>query len=395
MKLKDCCTIIAGQSPESKYYNEIGDGLPFFQGKADFGEIYPTIRIYCSQPVKIAEKDDILLSVRAPVGPTNLSPGRVCIGRGLCAIRPNPEILNVNYVLTFFKYFEIQLAQKGTGTTFNSITQNLIRNLEIPVPNLAEQEKIVIRIDELFSELDNAQEVLQATKLQLEVYRQAVLEEAFKGNLIGKSIGAQKHPLGKLIEKPRYGTSKKCSYTFENTRTPVYRIPNINYRDGCIDHEDIKYAALSENEKQNLKLKTGDILIIRSNGSVSLVGRAAIVGDEDLDGAFAGYLMRLRIKDPSILSPQFLLRFLQSHTARIYIESKAKSTSGVNNINSDEIREIPIPMYSVSDQNKIINEIESRLSVCDNIDNIIYLAMQQEEALRHSILKQAFEGGLK
>ena len=94
MKLKDCCTIIAGQSPESKYYNTEGIGIPFFQGKADFGEVYPTIRVYCSQPTKIAEKDDILLSVRAPVGPTNLSPGRVCIGRGLTAIRPS-EILNL------------------------------------------------------------------------------------------------------------------------------------------------------------------------------------------------------------------------------------------------------------------------------------------------------------
>ena len=59
--LRDCCTIIAGQSPESKYYNTEGNGLPFFQGKADFGELYPTVRVYCSQPTKIAEKDDILL----------------------------------------------------------------------------------------------------------------------------------------------------------------------------------------------------------------------------------------------------------------------------------------------------------------------------------------------
>ena len=85
-KLKDCCTIIAGQSPESKYYNADGIGLPFFQGKADFGELYPSIRVFCSQPTKTAEKDDILLSVRAPVGPTNLAPCKVCIGRGLMSV---------------------------------------------------------------------------------------------------------------------------------------------------------------------------------------------------------------------------------------------------------------------------------------------------------------------
>ena len=178
MKLKDCCTIIAGQSPESKYYNTDGIGLPFFQGKADFGELFPTIRVYCSQPTKIAEKDDILLSVRAPVGPTNLAPCQVCIGRGLTAIRPS-GILNLKYVLFFFRFFEAQLQQKGTGTTFNAITQDIVKNLEIPVPPLDGQKHIVARIEELFSQLDAGVEMLKKTKAQLAVYRQAVLEEAF------------------------------------------------------------------------------------------------------------------------------------------------------------------------------------------------------------------------
>ena len=106
-KLKECCTLIAGQSPKSKYYNTEGVGVPFFQGKADFGDLYPTIRVYCSQPIKLAEKNDILLSVRAPVGSTNLSPGVVCIGRGLTAVRPNDN-LNLKYLLYFpltFVYF--------------------------------------------------------------------------------------------------------------------------------------------------------------------------------------------------------------------------------------------------------------------------------------------------
>ena len=177
-KLKECCTIIAGQSPESKYYNSNGDGLPFFQGKADFGELYPSIRVYCSQPTKIAEKDDILLSVRAPVGPTNLAPCKVCIGRGLTAIRPS-EVLLTRYVLLFFRYFEAQLASKGTGTTFKAITQDVVKNLEIPIPPLPEQERIVARIEELFSQLDAGVETLKKTKAQLAVYRQAVLKEAF------------------------------------------------------------------------------------------------------------------------------------------------------------------------------------------------------------------------
>lgn len=127
-KLQDCATIIAGQSPESKYYNTVGDGIPFFQGKADFGELYPSARVYCTNPTKIAQYNDILLSVRAPVGPTNLSPGKVCIGRGLAAIRPDSS-LNLKYLLYYFRYFESQLSSKGTGTTFKAITQKTIKNL--------------------------------------------------------------------------------------------------------------------------------------------------------------------------------------------------------------------------------------------------------------------------
>lgn len=349
-KLKDCCIVIAGQSPESKYYNTIGEGMPFFQGKADFGDLYPTVRVYCSQPRKIAEKDDILLSVRAPVGPTNLAPCRVCIGRGLTAIRPSSDLLT-KYVLLFFRYFEAQLASKGTGTTFKAITQDVVKNFEIPVPSLDEQERIVAQIEELFSELDSGVETLKTVKAQLEVYRQAVLQKAFNGDLTN-SKWLKFDALGSYIEKPRYGTSKKCSYSRDKNSTAVYRIPNIDYEIGGIDHSDIKYATFTDAELQELQLENEDILIVRSNGSVSLVGRAAMIEKADIDGTFAGYLMRLRIKDKSVLCPQFLLLYLQSHKARTYIESKAKSTSGVNNINSGEICALPIPLFKYDEQQK-------------------------------------------
>lgn len=167
-KLQDCATIIAGQSPESKYYNSTGEGIPFFQGKADFGELYPKVRVYCSSPNKIAQYNDILLSVRAPVGPTNLSPGTVCIGRGLAAIRPD-DSLDLKYLLYYFRYFETQLSAKGTGTTFKAINQKLIKNLEIPIPPLNEQSRIVAHIEELFSELDKSVDTLKTTKEQLKV----------------------------------------------------------------------------------------------------------------------------------------------------------------------------------------------------------------------------------
>ena len=388
-KLKDCCKIIAGQSPESKYYNTNGEGLPFFQGKADFGDLYPRIRVYCLQPTKIAEKDDILLSVRAPVGPTNLAPCQVCIGRGLTAIRPSDKLLTDPKP----GFFEVQLALKGTGTTFKAITQDVVKNLEIPIPSLLEQKRIVARIEELFSQLDAGVETLKKTKAQLAVYRQAVLKEAFEGRLTD-SDPEKIVRLGDYIETPRYGTSKKCGYDSGRDRSAVYRIPNIDHKSGRISHDDIKYAQFTESELSGIRLRQGDILIIRSNGSVSLVGRAAMVCDTDVTGTFAGYLMRLRIMEPETLLPKFLLLFLQSHQARIYIENKAKSTSGVHNINSTEISELKLPLYALDTQYAIVEAIESRLSVCDSIEQTVDTALQQAEAMRQSILKKAFEGEL-
>lgn len=234
-KLKDCCTIIAGQSPESKYYNTEGIGIPFFQGKADFGALYPEIRVYCSQPTKIAEKDDILLSVRAPVGPTNLAPCCVCIGRGLTAIRPS-EKLNLKYLLYFFRYFEAQLQKKGTGTTFKAITQDIIKNLEVPVPAISEQKRIVAHIEELFSHLDRGVEKLKKVKQQLAVYRQAVLKEAFD----------KYHdfvPLGQISERifdgPFGSHLKTADYTNNGVR--VVRLENV--KSGWFDDSKQSYVS--------------------------------------------------------------------------------------------------------------------------------------------------------
>lgn len=265
--------------------------------------------------------------------------------------------------------------------------------IKVKIPSLSVQLRIVARIEELFSQLDAGVETLKKTKAQLAVYRQAVLKEAFEGRLTDS--GPEKIVrLGDYIETPRYGTSKKCSYDNESGRTAVYRIPNIDYKSGRISHDDIKYAQFSESELDGIRLRQGDILIIRSNGSVSLVGRAAIVCDTDTTGTFAGYLIRLRIMEPEFLLPKFLLLFLQSHQARIYIENKAKSTCGVHNINSTEISDLQMPLYDIDTQYAIIEAIESRLSVCDSIEQTVDTALQQAEAMRQSVLKDAFEGRL-
>ena len=304
------------------------------------------------------------------------------------------KILNPNLelVLPKFIFYKMQMIDFDHGTHKRYWIQQYSK-IKAKIPSIPRQEIILTKIEELFSELDKGVETLITIKKQLEVYRQAVLKEAFEGSLI-IGITPKNELLKSFIEKPRYGTSKKCDHENEANSTAVIRIPNIDVRRGVVSYDDVKYANFDSGELETLDLREGDLLVIRSNGSVSLVGRAAYVRDFDKENTFAGYLIRLRIIDKKKLSPKFLHLYLSSFRAREYFESVAKSTGGVNNLNAQEISNLVIPYVDIERQEAIIKEIDSRLSVCDNIEQIVEAALEQAESMRKSILKQAFEGRL-
>lgn len=298
------------------------------------------------------------------------------------------KILHINTDLVIPKYifYRLQIIQFDHSTHKRYWIQSYSK-IKVLIPPLDEQSRIVAHIEELFSELDKAVDTLKTTKEQLEVYRQAVMKDAFQEK---ESIIR----LGDAIEKPRYGTSKKCDYPCTANSTAVLRIPNIDTKNGRVDSSDLKYAEFNEKELEQLSLKNGDILIIRSNGSVSLVGSSAIIRKCDTDKTYAGYLMRLRILNKEKLLPKYLLYYLSSPDARRYIESVAKSTSGVNNINSQEISKLCVPLSSIEKQKKTVAEIEMKLSVYHEIEKSVDTVLVQADAMRQSILKQAFEGAL-
>lgn len=343
-------------------------------------------------------ENDLLISLTGNVGRVGILPKSMlpaALNQRVCCIRFKTLEVDTKYLFYYLsrKEFVKDCVNVSRGVAQLNLSTKWLEQYPVPVPDKKKQQYIVTRIEELFSKLDKGVETLQTIKQQLAVYRQAVRKKAFEG-VLTKSPVEKFEFLGNLIEKPRYGTSKKCDYEFEEHSTPVYRIPNICYRLGTISKENIKFAKFTAAELHDLRLQSGDILIIRSNGSVSLVGRAAIVRESDIDGTFAGYLMRLRIKDSAKINPRYLLHYLNSHNARMYIENKAKSTSGVNNINSSEICGLTIPMVEYIEQLQIVDAIESRLSVCDSIEQTVDAALAQAEAMRQSILKKAFEGGL-
>ena len=130
--LKDVCAIHMGQSPDSNSYNGNGDGIPFFQGNADFGERYPITKKWCSAPTKMASPEDILISVRAPIGAINYAKENCCIGRGLAAITPDKTKVSSEFIFWLLKGKNAELNRKGTGSTFKAIGRKILEEILVP-----------------------------------------------------------------------------------------------------------------------------------------------------------------------------------------------------------------------------------------------------------------------
>ncbi len=182
-EINNMATIVLGQSPPSSTYNREQDGLPFFQGKTDFGDRYPTVRVWCNAPKKLAEKDDILISVRAPVGSTNISTEKCCIGRGLSIIRSFEGISSL-YVFYQLRHLENDIATKGRGVTFKAITGKQLRSIMLNLPPLKEQKRIVAKIESIFDRIDVIEKYVDSTLERLDILKNSVLKQAFEGKLV-------------------------------------------------------------------------------------------------------------------------------------------------------------------------------------------------------------------
>ena len=170
MKMKpltEFCALNMGQSPSSETYNDENVGLPFFQGNADFAEVHPKVRIWCSSPVKVAAAGDILISVRAPIGAMNIANTPCCIGRGLAALSPNPGTCVQEYLYYALQSRIDSLIAQGTGSTFKAIGKKTLEDTQIPAYSLDEQQIIT----DTLSETD---QLITKTKAQVSLLDQLV-----------------------------------------------------------------------------------------------------------------------------------------------------------------------------------------------------------------------------
>ena len=211
--LNDVCSINMGQSPDSKSYNNNKDGLPFFQGNADFGERYPT-RVWCNEPTKIAHAGDILISVRAPIGALNYAKEDCCIGRGLAALTPDSSRLLPDFLFWLLYGKRDELNSKGTGTTFKAINRKIIEETLVPDITLKQQAELSRHMERIYIIINLRKQQLA----KLDVLIKARFIEMF-GNPLSDACKWQSSTIGEQFSVASGGTPATGEKTFWDNGT--------------------------------------------------------------------------------------------------------------------------------------------------------------------------------
>ena len=268
------------------------------------------------------------------------------------------------------------------GTTRLKLTQGQMKSIPVPVPPIEEQRRIVTRIEELFSELDSAVETLRKAKQQLEVYRQAVLKEAFSFE------SSELVEIQTIVDDIRIGPFGTMLHKSDYITDGVPVINPQHIKNGTIVHNNSNTISVEKAaELSNYRLIKNDIIM----GRRGEMGRAAPITDKE-DGWLCGtgsLLFRLKPEFDAAL----YAKILSSPDVVHYLEDNATGTT-MKNLNEAIVKHIPVPYITTEMQKRIVNSIDAKMSVCDSIEKTIEESLQRAEAMRQSILKKAFEGRL-
>lgn len=341
VKLRDVSNIIMGQSPDSSTYNTEKIGLPFFQGNADFGELNPIAKTWCSAPIKIAYKDYILISVRAPIGALNIAAETCCIGRGLAAFDVNNKMCTQKYLWYLLKAKKNELLSKGTGSTFKAISKNILSEMEFNIPPVREQELCTKVLDVVLCLIRLKKE--QLDKLDLLVKSRFV--EMF-GDPKSNPKGWNKKTLSEIITKANNGMARRGN---DESGSIVLRL--VELQGGFIDYSKPNRIILTEKEQEKYLLQENDILFARVNGNPLNVGRCAVFHTIDEAVYHNDHIIRVHFDD-SLINGVFASNILNSEYGKDQLKNKIKTSAGQYTISQDGIGAIESIMPPIELQNQ-------------------------------------------
>lgn len=386
VKISDIGKIVSGATPKTKDVDNYGGSIAWIT-PADLsgytskyishGSRNITQKGYDSCSTHLMPRGTVLFSSRAPIGYVAIAENPICTNQGFKSIVPNDDI-DSEFLYYQLQYLRKKIQEKGSGTTFKEISGKVLGETDIVVPSLEEQFRIVAHIEELFSELDKAVDTLKTTKEQLAVYRQAVLKDAF-------SDFEKKDSIRNLTTVVTSGSRGWAKYYSENGALFV-RIGNLTHSGIDIDFSDIQHITPPDNaEGIRTRLQPNDVLV----SITADLGSIGFVSEKVEEAYINQHIALVRFQNP--VQGRFMAWYLRSEYGQKDL-LKNKRGGGKLGLGLDDIRDTPVPIVDDITAKEIVDKVEEQLSVCDSIEKTVDTALTQADAMRQSILKQAFEG---
>ena len=350
VKLSELCVVNMGQSPESESYNTETIGLPFYQGNVDFGCLHPKNRIWCSSPKKIANTEDILLSVRAPIGAVNIAAEKCCIGRGLAGLTPRKEICEKKYLYYLLKSAREKLNNSGTGSTFKAINKGTIEDLLIPHYSLQQQRRISEKLDKISDliilnnkQLKKLDELVKSLFIEMfgVIYdnTKKFSEISFK-NCVKSSL---RGPFGSDMKKSLYVTKARDSFK-------VYTQINAIQKDQTLG--DYYISSEYYISKMNKFELFPDEYIITCDGTL---GKLLKMDSNMEKGVISSSLLKLKL-DYDTINDAYFIEFWNSYLLPI-LKFEARNACLVHLPSMKVIGEKKVPIPPLNLQNQFAERV--------------------------------------
>ena len=359
--LKDVCNINMGQSPDSNSYNENGDGVPFFQGNADFGERYPIVKKWCNAPTKMATSEDILISVRAPIGAVNYAKEDCCIGRGLAAITPDKTKVSPEFIFWLLKRKKDELNDKGTGSTFKAIGRTVLEEILIPDIEIEKQIESAAILEKMYLVMQSKHQEIS----KLDDLVKARFVEMF-GAVYNNKFGYEIKTLQDICEQIKDGTHQTPTYTDDSVNGYKF-LSSKDVTTGKIDWTHLKHIPEKLHKELYARIapRKGDILLAK-NGTT---GIAAIV---DRDEVFDIYVS-LALLRPINVDPVYLWVAINSAETKQQFDACLKGI-GVPNLHLGEIKKAQVIVPPINEQKQFAAFVEqvdkSKAAVQKSLDKL-------------------------
>ena len=371
--LKDVCKINMGQSPDSSSYNDDGEGIPFFQGNADFGERYPITRVWCASPTKLAEAGDILISVRAPIGALNYAKEKCCIGRGLAALTPDKSKVSLEFVYWFLKGKKAELNIKGTGSTFKAIGRKVLEEIKLPNIDFNKQHEYAEILERTYAIIQKRNNELRL----LDNLIKARFVEMF-GDPVKMITAGKTELVENLTDEVAVGFVGESTNEYVDNGIPYLRMQNI--RPMKVISDNLIYIKEEFHKRiRKAHVFTDDVVISRVGINR---GMTAVIPSEYNNSSIGNaVIIRKSEKFNSVFLSAYITYAYGKHTSIGYSKGSAQGAISVG-----LVKKWPIIKANISLQ----NEFADFVNQVNKSKVVVQKALDETQKLFDSLMQQYF-----